>query len=104
MRRMLVAAAIVLAVSGCATGEQIGRLEPGMTRAQVNSIMGAPDGFQQRDGYEILKYSNRMMSGWSWDRSDYFVLLKAGKVVEYGNGQVREKSPNTGVLVVAPLP
>lgn len=94
---------VAVLLSGCATGENIARLEPGMTRPQVDSVMGRPDGYQQRDGYEILKYSNRLMSGWSWDRSDYVVLMKDGHVVEYGNGVVRERSPNTGMLIVAPL-
>lgn len=102
MKKAMVGVAVVL-LAGCATGEKIGRIEPGMSRAQVNSIMGAPDGYQQQSGYEVLKYSNRMMSGWSWDRSDYYVLLQNDKVTEYGNGTVREKTPNSGVLVVVPV-
>lgn len=94
---------LVSILAGCATGESISRLGPGMNRAQVDAVMGSPDGYQQRDGYEILKYSNRLMSGWSWDRSDYFILMKDGQVVEYGNGEVRERSPNTGTLVVVPV-
>lgn len=103
MRIALLAALAAALIAGCATGQQVARLEPGMNKAQVDSIMGAPDGYQQRNGYEILKYSNRLMSGWSWDRTDYVVLLRAGKVVEYGNGEVREKNPNTGTLVVVPI-
>ena len=103
MRKALAAIVVAAAISGCATGDKMGHIEPGMNRTQVNEIMGAPDGYQQQSGYEILKYANRLMSGWGWDRSDYYVLLKDGKVAEYGNGVVREKSPNSGILVVAPI-
>lgn len=103
MKKMITIIATAIALSACATGEKIGRIEPGMNRTQVNSIMGPPDGYQQTSGYEVLKYANRMMSGWSWDRSDYYVLMQDGKVTGYGNGVVREKSPNSGVLVVVPV-
>ena len=102
MKKALLVLMIAL-LSGCATGEKASKLEPGMSRAQLDAVMGRPDGYQQRDGYEILKYSNRLMSGWSWDRTDYVVLMKDGRVVEYGNGEVRERSPNAGVLVIAPI-
>jgi hypothetical protein len=47
-------------------------------------------------------YTNRLISGWSWDRTDYTVILKDGHVVEYGPGQVRQREPNTGVLILVP--
>jgi len=33
-----------------------------------------------------------LISGWSWDRADYFAILKGDKVTEYGSGEVREKN------------
>ncbi len=76
---------------GCATGDSVKSLRPGMSQAQVISVMGNPDGYQQSGNSVALKYANRLMSGWSWDRTDYFVLLTDDKVTQWGNGVVRER-------------
>ena len=55
-------------LAGCVTGENIVRLDPGMSKEQVIRVMGKPDGFQQRGEYITYKYTNRLISGWSWDR------------------------------------
>jgi hypothetical protein len=81
----------------------MGSVQPGMTKAEVISTLGNPDGFQTAGEYEALKYANRLMSGWSWDRTDYFVILKDDQVVEYGNGEVRQSNTSTGTLVLIPL-
>lgn len=94
---VLVFVACVLA--SCITGDAVKQLQPGMTRADVIQTMGPPDGVQTAGEFEALKYSNRLMSGWSWDRTDYFVVLERGRVVEYGNGVVRQQAPNTLGLV-----
>lgn len=94
---------IVLFLSGCATGEMMGSIREGMAKEEVISTLGNPDGFQRSGEYEALQYTNRLISGWSWDRTDYTVIFKNGRVVEYGPGQVRQRDPNTGVLVLVPL-
>jgi hypothetical protein len=76
---------------GCITGENVTRLEPGMSQNQVSKIMGKPDGFKQKDGYTIYTYTNRLISGWSWDRADYSFIFKNGKLIEYGAGEVRQR-------------
>ena len=81
----------ILTLSACVTGELAQELEPGMTQNQVTQILGKPDGFQQRGAYTIHKYTNRLISGWSWDRADWLLIYKDGKLVEYGSGEVREK-------------
>lgn len=98
------AALLVLLLVSCVTGQEITRLEPGMSKQQVMDILGRPDGFRSSDRYEALAYTNKLISGWSWDRADYVVILKDGGVVEYGAGEVRQNSPNTGVLVLVPAP
>jgi hypothetical protein len=95
--------AVLAGAVGCVTGDKMTRLQPGMAKADVTKTLGNPDGYQSLGEYEALKYSNRLMSGFSWDRGDYFVVLKNGVVVEYGVGTVREKSPNSNVLVVVPI-
>ena len=82
----LIAAALV----GCFTGQSIKQLELGMTRQEVVKILGKPDGVRQDGEYEALGYTNRMMGGWSPDRADYSVILRDGRVVEYGAGKVRQ--------------
>lgn len=99
--------AIILLLSnlliGCATGEQMSRLRPGMSKEEVTDILGNPDGFQGRGEYESMKYSHRLVTGWAYDRADYFVILKDNKVVEYGTGEVRVKDMNSNILFLMPL-
>ena len=100
MRIVVVVAAFLLA--GCATGEQISHIDVGMSREQVIGILGRPDGDRSVGDSEAMTYSNRLMSGWSWDRADYHVVLINGLVSAYGPGVVRQNSgPN--VLMIVPL-
>lgn len=95
-------ASLVLFQSGCATGELVrGGVREGMSKPQVISELGNPDGFQRSGEYEALLYTNRLISGWSWDRTDYTIILQNGNVVQYGTGQVRQNGPN--MLVLVPL-
>ena len=82
---------LLIGLTSCATGEKMSRVSPGSSKDDVFNILGRPDGFQQKHDYTVLKYTNRLISGWSWDRADYYVILKDDKVVEYGPGEVREK-------------
>ena len=82
---------LLITITGCATGEKVTRLSPGMSQADVVGVLGRPDGFRTEGDYTVLKYTNKLISGWSWDRADYFVILKDDKVTEYGSGEVREK-------------
>ncbi|UPG96329.1 hypothetical protein [Luteibacter aegosomatissinici] len=100
--KQIILAGLCLAVVGCATGEKVRRLDTGMDRQAVERQLGRPDGFSEQEGYQVLTYKNRLMSGWSWDRADYQVLLKDGLVVQYGPGEVRHNQPNSGLVIVAP--
>lgn len=79
------------------------RLREGMTKDQVIDLMGRPEGFQRSGEYEALKYSHRLVTGWAWDRADYNIILKDGKVAEYGVGEVRVKDAPTSMLILVPL-
>ncbi|WP_143596866.1 hypothetical protein [Tatumella sp. OPLPL6] len=81
---------LVLALASCATGEKFSNLSVGMSKSQVVSTIGKPDGDAINDNVELLSYSNRMMSGWSYDKADYQVILKDNKVIEYGVVNVRQ--------------
>ena len=72
-----------------------------MSKAEVVSILGQPDGYRTAGDQEVLSWNNRLSSGWAWDRADYNVIFKDGRVVEYGAGEVRPKA--NGVIVIVPL-
>jgi hypothetical protein len=93
--------AVVVLFAACTAGERISSLREGMTQPEVVGVMGSPDGFLRSGDYEALTYTDRLISGWSWDRTDYSVILLDGRVVAYGNGEVREEAPKT--LVIVPL-
>jgi hypothetical protein len=97
MRTLMLA--VVFIVAGCVTGEKITNLRVGMSRTQVVETLGNPTGVQSSGEYEALRYPNQLMSGWSWDRADYYVVLRNGAVIEYGAGEVRQNDSNTLVLV-----
>jgi len=78
-------------LSACVTGEKVARINPGMSQDEVVSVMGKPDGFKQVDEYVVYEYTNRLISGWSWDRADYSFIFKDNRLIEYGAGEVREK-------------
>ena len=98
--RVLTAFVFALSLAGCVTGDTVRQsVHEGMTKQQVIAAMGNPDGFKRAGEYESLTYTNRLISGWSWDRTDYTVVLKDDRVVEYGPGQVRQEGPDLLVLV-----
>ena len=75
-----------------------------MTRDQVIAVMGQPDGFQRAGDRVGLQYTNRLISGWSWDRADYFAIFENDRLVAWGPGEVRTGTgPNTGTLIVIPV-
>lgn len=92
--------ALGLLVSGCVTGEKVrAGIRAGMPKQEVIKVLGNPDGLRKAGEFEALLYANRLISGWSYDRADYTVILQNEIVVEYGAGQVRQNSPTTLVLV-----
>ena len=92
MMYKIVVLILTLVLGGCVTGEKATRVNPGMSQEQVVQVMGKPDGFQQRGEHTVYKYTNRLISGWSWYRADYSFIFKDGKLIEYGAGEVRERN------------
>ena len=96
MLRMSAVVVLASIAAGCVTGEKISHIQPGMTKAEVTQVLGQPSGYQSAGDYEALHYANRYVSGWSNDKTDYFVVLENGRVVQYGNGEIRPgPQPNT---------
>ncbi|WP_263081866.1 outer membrane protein assembly factor BamE [Endozoicomonas sp. Mp262] len=83
---------LVMLLTGCVTGEKVASINPGMSQNEVVQVLGKPDGFRQSGDYTIYKYTNRLISGWSWDRADYSFVFKDTHLVEYGAGEVRERN------------
>ena len=103
MRRLAFALALVATLSSCITGERIRNIREGMSKDEVIATLGNPDGFQRSGDDEALRYTNRLISGWSWDRADYNVILRNGRVVEYGAGQVRQRDPKRTYALLVPI-
>jgi hypothetical protein len=103
MKKLFIPILLLVLLMSCATGELMSQLRPGMSKDDVTNILGNPDGFQARGEYDAIKYSHRLVTGWAWDRADYYVILKDNKVVEYGTGEIRVKDVNSNVLFLVPL-
>lgn len=93
---------LLIFLTGCAMGGKMRKLNGGMMKEEVLSLLGKPDGIKHYGEYEHFTYSHRLMSSWSWDRADYNVILKNDKVVDYGTGEVRVKDRN--VILLVPVP
>lgn len=57
-------------------GTKMTKLSEGITKQDVIDVLGNPDGFQLAGKFGALRCPNRLMSGWSWDRADYFAVLR----------------------------
>jgi len=101
--RPLAIALLVVVLAACATGERMQRVHEGMWKDEVVGLLGDPDGVQRIGEYEVLRYSNRRVGSWSSDRAEYSVILRGGRVVEYGPGQARQRDPGTGAPMIVPV-
>ena len=97
--RMTTLALAILA--GCTTGENATSLREGMSPTQVEAIMGKPDGFQRSGDRVGYQYTNRLISGWGWDRADYYAIFQDDRLSQWGPGEVRQGQQG-GVLVIIP--
>jgi hypothetical protein len=101
MKRWLL---VLLILAGCTTGEKVTSLREGMTPDEVIAVLGRPTGFQRAGDATAFQYTNRLISGWGWDRSDYYALFKNDRLSQWGSGEVRvETSHNSNTLTVIPL-
>jgi len=75
---------------GCATGDKFSNVEEGMTKKQVRDILGKHDQIQKHsNGATVYLYKNRLISGWSYDKTDYYVVFGPDqKVYVYGHGAI----------------
>jgi hypothetical protein len=89
MKKLIFVVVGLLALS-CTTGEQMRTVNVGDSQDGVVSKLGRPDGQQLHGDTTICFYVNRLMSGWSWDRANYYAKFLNGQLIEYGTGNVRQ--------------
>ena len=100
MKSFILALLTTLLLISCATVGEMKDLREGLTKSEVISAVGDPDGFHRNGEYEALLYTNLLINGWSvfsgfsWDRTDYSVILKNDRVVEYGPGKIIQRDRN----------
>jgi hypothetical protein len=104
--RIVVASSFMgcLSLASCMTGDKFSRLSPGMTKAQVISMLGSPKGYEQNGDYETLQYPGGLISGWSYDTADFYVTLHHGLVEKYGAANVQKGHPPGIIVFPAPAP
>lgn len=97
-----------LILASCATVENMRNLREGLTKEEVLATVGNPDGFHRDGEYEALVYTNLLINGWSvfsglsWNRTDYTVILKDDRVIEYGSGKVIKRKQNNSPYTLIP--
>lgn len=94
----------VLLIS-CASGVQkMRKIDPGMNVIEVNQIMGRRDSFRsveyKGNVYTLYQYTNQYCNAHVslYDKCDFFVIFKNGKVIETGVREVRSQMPNMQFL------
>lgn len=100
LKTVAILAACVFVV-GCASGVQkMRKVDPGMEYAQVDEVMGKRDSFKsaEKDGstYTLYQYTNQLCNGHvsMYEKCDFYIVFKDGKVVETGVADVRGATPN----------
>lgn len=100
MKHFLAAVALAVLLSGCSTtGEKIAHLGPGSDRADVLLELGRPDAMRVTDDFQVYTYLGRHRKRRSFFHTDYTVILKDGKVVQFGPGLAQREGLHSMVIV-----
>ncbi len=87
MKRAVLGLLSALLATGCVHGSSVDQVQAGMTREQVSTLMGPPDGTANEPGRECAYYTvlKDFMSRTPWSMSDrYYVCYAGGKVDTFG--------------------
>jgi hypothetical protein len=60
-----------------------------MSPAEVEAITGRPDGFQRNGSVVGYQYTNRLISGFSWDRTHCYAIFQDNRPTQWGPGEIR---------------
>lgn len=103
MKYLVVVALLAVALSACrTTGEKVTYLGPGSDRADVLLALGRPDAMRVVDDYQVYTYLGRHRKRRSLGHTDYTVILKDGKVVEFGPGHAEREGLHS-ITIVPPI-
>jgi len=103
MKRIIGAVVLAAVLVGCrTTGERVRYLNTESTREEVIDRLGRPDAMRAIGEFEVLTYLERhrkRRSAIFAFNKDYTVILKNGRVVEYGPGVARREGIKNVVIV-----
>ena len=106
MKSVVLTLLTILALASCASVENMRNLREGLTKEEVITAVGSPDGFHRSGEYEALQYTDLLINRWSvfsglsWNRTDYSVILKNDRVIEYGPGKTIKRKLNESPYTV----
>lgn len=107
MKKLILIATALLSLIGCTTySMRMSEITMGMTKEEVTKTIGKkPDGYNIEGEYETLYFYNRPLH-WNLNQGmgDLFVILKNGKVTEYGTKNIRLPQKGGGVHVITTIP
>lgn len=90
MKRLIAVAILAMGLAGCqGMAAKVSRLEVGTTREDVLDRLGPPDSDRSIVGYEVMSWLDRRPGRFSFSHKDYTVVLKDGKVTQFGPGLIR---------------
>jgi hypothetical protein len=98
MKRAALGLVAAFLATGCVHNSSLEQVHPGMSREEVSSIMGPPDGIAAEPGRECAYYTvlKDFMSRTPWSMSDrYYVCYASGKVDTFGKAQQPEAAKGT---------
>jgi hypothetical protein len=105
MLRIVISLIVTVALCGCASGVQkMRKMDPGMSTSEVDQIMGRRDSFKTVENhgntYTLYQYTNQYCNAHVslYEKCDFFVIFKDGKVIETGVRNVRSQMPNMQFL------
>lgn len=91
---------IACALSACqTTGARITHLYTGNSEVEVRETLGRPDAVRVLGDYEVYTYLARRHSRLSLHHTDYTVVMRDGKVVQFGPGLAQREGLHTVVIV-----
>lgn len=90
MKRAFAIVVLAVLLAGCqGMAAKISKLDVGSDRDEVINRLGPPDSDRTIIGYEVLSWLDRRPGRFSFSHSDYTVVLKDGKVAQFGPGLIR---------------
>lgn len=96
IQQAMAVAFTVASLAGCqGMASKVARLDVGKDREEVIHRLGPADSNRTIVGYEVMSWLDRRPGRFSFSHKDYTVVLKDGKVVQFGPGLIRRDGKTT---------